>query len=176
MHELPVCHLREDDDFPQEPIWRANISSSAGIITRMSFSEMAILFLLGLIMFGPKRLPELSRQLGRILGELRRASQDFQSQLHDEVRKLDSENDIGNTINSVQVTGTTARERLLNVVMDAGKTIKSTFDDKPEQPKELEANNSPTATQESVPAPSLPEATATLPTVVTEDSKKETVH
>lgn|GEM_PF-3807084 len=137
---------------------------------------MAILFLLGLIMFGPKRLPELSRQLGRILGELRRASQEFQSQLHDEVRKLDSESDIKNTISSVQVTGTNARERLLNVVMDAGKTIKSTFDDKSEQPKELEAKNGSVVTTESVNAPSSSELPAAQPPSVADESKKETVH
>jgi len=164
-------------DFPKERGARANFSPSAGIITLMSFSEMAILFLLGLIMFGPKRLPELSRQLGRILGELRRASQEFQSQLHDEVRKLDSESDIKNTISSVQVTGTNARERLLNVVLDAGKTIKSTFDDKPEQPKTLEAKSGLDAVSDSAPATAAPsELAAVQPPAAIDESKKETVH
>src|SRR5579872_3166047 len=109
----------------------AKTEGNTGIITDMSFSELAFLFLLGLIMFGPKKLPELSRQLGRILGELRRASQEFQAQLGDEVRKLDNEHDITNTIGNFQVTGTTARDRILNAVLDAGNTLKSSFEDKP---------------------------------------------
>jgi sec-independent protein translocase protein TatB len=55
----------------------------------MSFGEMFFLVFLALIVFGPKRLPEMARKLGKIIGEFRRASNEFRAQIEDEVRKLE---------------------------------------------------------------------------------------
>lgn len=57
----------------------------------LGLTEMIFLFLLGLLLFGPKKLPGIGRQLGEALMEFKRASTEFQSQLNDEVRKLESE-------------------------------------------------------------------------------------
>ena len=43
----------------------------------LGFPEMLFIFLLALIIFGPKKLPEIGRQIGRALNELRRASNEF---------------------------------------------------------------------------------------------------
>jgi sec-independent protein translocase protein TatB len=56
-----------------------------------SFSEMLFLFLLALIVFGPKRLPEIARQVGKALAEFRRASNEFKSQLDAEMRQIEIE-------------------------------------------------------------------------------------
>jgi len=53
--------------------------------------EIIFLMLLALILFGPRRLPEIARQIGRFMGEFRKASNSFQSQIHDEIRKLELE-------------------------------------------------------------------------------------
>jgi sec-independent protein translocase protein TatB len=39
------------------------------------------------VLFGPKKLPELARQLGKIMGELRRASNEFKFQMEEELRQ-----------------------------------------------------------------------------------------
>lgn len=39
--------------------------------------ELILIFVLALLIFGPKKLPEIGKQLGRALGELRRASEDL---------------------------------------------------------------------------------------------------
>jgi Tat protein translocase TatB subunit len=57
----------------------------------LGFSEMLFIFLLALIILGPRRLPELARQFGRIMGDIKRASNDFQAQVQDEVRQLELE-------------------------------------------------------------------------------------
>ncbi len=57
----------------------------------LGLTEMIFLFLLGLLLFGPKKLPGIGRQLGKALMEFKRASTEFQSQLNDEVRKLELE-------------------------------------------------------------------------------------
>jgi TatA/E family protein of Tat protein translocase len=51
--------------------------------------EMIFLFLLALILFGPKKMPEIGRQVARILGEFRRASNEFRSQIESEVNSLE---------------------------------------------------------------------------------------
>jgi sec-independent protein translocase protein TatB len=56
-----------------------------------NFSEIAFLVVLGLILFGPKRLPEIARQMGKFMAEFRRASNEFQSQINDEIQKLELE-------------------------------------------------------------------------------------
>jgi Tat protein translocase TatB subunit len=53
--------------------------------------EIVFLLLLALILFGPRRLPEIARQVGRFMAEFRKASNSFQSQIHDEIRKLELE-------------------------------------------------------------------------------------
>ncbi len=55
----------------------------------MSFSETIFLFVLALIVFGPKKLPEIARQAGKLLAELRRASNEFRSQIDAEIAHLE---------------------------------------------------------------------------------------
>ena len=52
-----------------------------------SFQDSAIIVFLALLpLFGPKKLPELARQLGKLMGEFRRASNEFRMQMEDELR------------------------------------------------------------------------------------------
>jgi sec-independent protein translocase protein TatB len=56
-----------------------------------SFQDSAILVFLALLLFGPKKLPELARQLGKLMAEFRRASNEFRMQMEDELRIADQE-------------------------------------------------------------------------------------
>lgn len=47
----------------------------------MSFAEWVVVAIVAIIVFGPKKLPEMARKIGKILGMLRRASEEFQRQL-----------------------------------------------------------------------------------------------
>jgi sec-independent protein translocase protein TatB len=58
----------------------------------MSFSETIFLFFLALLVFGPKKLPEIARQAGKLLAELRRASNEFKSQIESEIAHIEVEN------------------------------------------------------------------------------------
>lgn len=59
---------------------------------RMSFSETIFLFFLALIIFGPKKLPEIARQVGKYMNEFRRASNEFKAQIEQEIAHLEVEN------------------------------------------------------------------------------------
>jgi sec-independent protein translocase protein TatB len=57
----------------------------------LGFSEMLFIFLLALIIFGPKKLPEIGRQIGKALAEFKRASNEFKAQLETEMRQIEIE-------------------------------------------------------------------------------------
>ena len=56
-----------------------------------SLGDSAFIFILALILFGPKKLPELARQLGKLMGEFRRASNEFRMQMEEELRVAEQE-------------------------------------------------------------------------------------
>ncbi len=57
----------------------------------LGFTEILFILLLALLLFGPKRLPELGRHIGRGLAEFRRASNDLRATIEDEVHTLERE-------------------------------------------------------------------------------------
>jgi sec-independent protein translocase protein TatB len=59
------------------------------MMKRMSFSETIFLFFLALIIFGPKKLPEIARQVGKYMNEFKRASNEFKAQIEQEISNLE---------------------------------------------------------------------------------------
>jgi sec-independent protein translocase protein TatB len=52
----------------------------------MSLGDSIFIFGLALVIFGPKKLPEIGRQLGKLVLEFRRASNEFKMQIEEELR------------------------------------------------------------------------------------------
>ena len=48
--------------------------------------ELIIIFTIALIIFGPRKLPELGRSLGKSIGEFKKASNELRSTLEEEIR------------------------------------------------------------------------------------------
>lgn len=48
--------------------------------------ELIVIFVIALIIFGPRKLPELGKSLGRSINEFKRASNELRSTLEDEIR------------------------------------------------------------------------------------------
>ncbi|NCO67882.1 MAG: twin-arginine translocase subunit TatB [Nitrospirae bacterium CG_4_10_14_0_8_um_filter_41_23] len=66
--------------------------------------ELIIIFVVALLVFGPKRLPELAKALGKGMGELKRAFQDVKEQVDTEFEETSKTLDIaieGNKISDV---------------------------------------------------------------------------
>ena len=52
----------------------------------LGIQEMILIFIVALIVFGPKRLPEIGRTLGKALSEFKKATDDFKNTIEREVR------------------------------------------------------------------------------------------
>jgi TatA/E family protein of Tat protein translocase len=55
----------------------------------LGFTEIAFILVIALLLFGPNKLPELGRLVGKALREFRRASTDLRATIEDEVRDLE---------------------------------------------------------------------------------------
>ncbi len=61
--------------------------------------EVTVILILALLIFGPKKLPELGKQLGKTLKSLKKASNEFQNEI-DQVMNDDEKEDIPKTLES----------------------------------------------------------------------------
>jgi len=52
----------------------------------LGLPELLIIFIVALLVFGPKKLPEVARTVGKALSMFRKASQDFQSTIRQEIQ------------------------------------------------------------------------------------------
>ncbi|MBI1748308.1 MAG: twin-arginine translocase subunit TatB [Acidobacteria bacterium] len=55
----------------------------------LGFPELMLIFVIALIVFGPKKLPELGKSIGKGLAEFRRASNELRNTWEEEVRVED---------------------------------------------------------------------------------------
>ena len=78
--------------------------------------EMVFFALLALVLFGPRKLPQIAREVGRFMAEFKRAGNQFQNQIHEEIRNMELEE----SINSVK-----------NISAQAGEVISTVKDPNP---------------------------------------------
>jgi sec-independent protein translocase protein TatA len=52
----------------------------------LGMPELLVIFVIALIIFGPRKLPELGRSLGRSIAEFKKASSELQNTLEEEIR------------------------------------------------------------------------------------------
>jgi TatA/E family protein of Tat protein translocase len=78
----------------------------------LSIPHLIIIFVVALVVFGPEKLPELARNLGKVMAEFRRATGDLRSTFEGHMRDLERESDTrrigGSTSDSGSGSGTNA--------------------------------------------------------------------
>lgn len=106
----------------------------------MSFSETVFLFFLALIIFGPKKLPEIARQAGKLLNEFRRASNEFKAQIEQEIAHLEVEERKKTILPpSPPVEGTTSRALTASSSASSYPSYRATESTQPAEPIPAEA-------------------------------------
>ena len=74
--------------------------------------EMIVIFVLALVLFGPKKLPELGRTIGKAITEFRRASNDLKATFEREMQTLERESQSMSQV--AQVTASDIFNRAIN--------------------------------------------------------------
>jgi sec-independent protein translocase protein TatB len=55
----------------------------------LGMADSLILMVMALVVFGPRRLPEIGRRIGKLMYEFRKASNDFKFQMEEELRSAE---------------------------------------------------------------------------------------
>jgi sec-independent protein translocase protein TatA len=69
--------------------------------------ELIIIFVIALIIFGPRKLPELGRSLGKSIAEFKKASNELKSTLEEEIRLEETRSNLEASRATAQATTTT---------------------------------------------------------------------
>lgn len=60
----------------------------------LGLPELIIIFVIALLVFGPKKLPDLGKSIGRAMAEFKKASDDFQESVKSEMREVEKSADL----------------------------------------------------------------------------------
>lgn len=55
----------------------------------LGIGELLVIFVIALVVFGPKKLPEIGRSVGRAMAEFKKASQEFQDSMREEMKEVE---------------------------------------------------------------------------------------
>jgi TatA/E family protein of Tat protein translocase len=78
----------------------------------LSIPHMIVVFIVVLVVFGPQKLPELARSLGKLMAEFRKASGDFKSAFEEEMRDLERQSRIAELKKQAAEVAAATREAL----------------------------------------------------------------
>ena len=54
----------------------------------LGIPELIVIFVIALVVFGPKKLPDLGKSIGRAMAEFKKAQQEFQESVQSEMREV----------------------------------------------------------------------------------------
>src|SRR5689334_3676581 len=87
----------------------------------LGMQEMIVIFFLALVLFGPKKLPELGRTIGKAITEFRRASNDLKASFEREMQTLERESQSMSQV--AQVTAGEIFERAINYLPEENRSL-----------------------------------------------------
>ena len=95
----------------------------------IGMQELIIIFVIALIVFGPRKLPQLGKSLGKSIAEFKRASNELRSTLEEEIRVEETRREIMEPIENL-------RKEATSLVQEAEAS--SSASDRSDEPKTAE--------------------------------------
>jgi sec-independent protein translocase protein TatB len=103
----------------------------------LSIPHMIVVFIVVLVVFGPQKLPELARSLGKLMAEFRKASTDFKSAFEEEMRDLERQALLTERKKAAEAAATAAPSQPATLATPAG--AETPAPDAPSEPGATEA-------------------------------------
>ena len=107
----------------------------------IGMQELVIIFVIALIVFGPRKLPQLGKSLGRSIAEFKRASNELRSTLEQEIRVEETRKEIMEPIETLQQEAKEAVKKATEIDLDVESAI--------DPPAKSEAEDEAKETQET---------------------------
>ncbi|HWR36850.1 MAG TPA: twin-arginine translocase TatA/TatE family subunit [Clostridia bacterium] len=129
----------------------------------LGMPEMIFIFLMALVIFGPRKLPELGRQLAKAMNEFKRASNEFRNQLETEIDVLDQQQR-QQAIKEKPVAGSELvnlsppEGTVINSPMTPPRPVEESIEPPQHQPWPSGAPSEPIADESATPAPAEQES------------------
>lgn len=110
----------------------------------IGMQELVIIFVIALIVFGPRKLPQLGKSLGRSIGEFKRASNELRSTLEQEIRVEETRKEIMEPIETISNEAKQAVERATSLdESELEADTRSATDSEPPPAQESEPEKTP---------------------------------
>ena len=71
----------------------------------LGLPEIIVIFVIALVVFGPKRLPDLGKSIGRAMAEFKKASEDFQESVRSEMKDVEKTVDVKEEVKQLEQLG-----------------------------------------------------------------------
>ena len=97
----------------------------------LGMPELILIFVVALLLFGPRKMPQIGRSIGRAMGEFRRASNEFKRTIEDEVA-ADEIRDVEKDLKDLKDVGKELRDLKQTVEKPIETTVKKVFDPSPD--------------------------------------------
>ena len=93
----------------------------------LGMPELILIFVVALLLFGPRKMPQIGRSIGRAMGEFRRASNEFKRTIEDEVA-ADDIRDMEKDLKGIRDIGKDLKDLKETVEKPIESTVKKVFD------------------------------------------------
>ena len=93
----------------------------------LGMPELILIFVVALLLFGPRKMPQIGRSIGRAMGEFRRASNEFKRTIEDEVA-ADDIRDIEKDLKGIRDIGKDLKDLKETVEKPIESTVKQVLD------------------------------------------------
>src|SRR5260221_10471564 len=134
----------------------------------LSVPHMIVVFLVVLVVFGPQKLPELARTLGKLMAEFRKASTDFKGAFEEEMRDLERQARLAE-VRKKTAEAEAAEAKAQGLEVPAASSPTSGTETLPEAAADYPAGDGPIATPvaEAVPRLDAPNGESVTPSAET---------
>lgn len=118
----------------------------------LGMQELIVIGVIALIVFGPRKIPQLARTIGKTMAEFRKATQDFRSTWEKEVDLENLEREAGDSTTANTIANSQVRQQM-NVIAPEVKSLdEGSFD-----PEKLRSHEVPPEPESSISEPSSSE-------------------